>query len=244
MQRRLRQMAAGATSVAVGAALVSAIRSRPEPSVSLPTLVRDSLERSGVSHEITAVLLNFRSYDTLLEIAVLLAAAVVALALRDEPNADEQGARKPAHVQYIALDSFVWRLAPLLVLVAAYLLWIGSKQPGGAFQAGAMLAGAAVLLRLSGINILPVDHRISSRIAMTFGLAIFLCVAIATLLAGGSLLEYPAEWAGTLILVIEAALTISIGVVLYSLFDNAPSARAPKPGESPLQHDTNSGAHS
>lgn len=224
MRRQLRQLIAGAVSVALGVALWRALGVRPTPSVSLPILVRDALPASGVSHDVTAVLLNFRSYDTLLKIAVLLAAATVALALRDESTV-----RAPAGVGYIALDAFVWRLAPLLVLVAAYLLWAGSTRPGGAFQAGAVLAGAAVLLRLSGHEITAVDHRIASRGAMTFGLVIFLCVAIGTLLAGRALLEYPVEWSGALILLIEAALTISIGVVLYSLFDNAPQARASDP---------------
>lgn len=220
MRQTVRQLVAGAVSLAFGVALWRAIGVRPTPSVSLPTLVGDALPASGVSHNITAVLLNFRSYDTLLEIAVLLAAATVALALRDEPTA-----REATGVMYIALDAFVWRLAPLLVLVAAYLLWAGSTRPGGAFQAGSVLAGAAVLLRLSGLKVTAVDHRLASRGAMTFGLVMFLCVAIGTLLAGQALLEYPAKWAGALILLIEAALTISIGVVLYSLFDNAPQAR-------------------
>ncbi len=220
MKRRYRHLSAGAVSVALGAALWHVVRVRPTPSVSVASLVADALPASGVSHNVTAVLLNFRSYDTLLEVAVLLAAAVVALALRDEPSA-----RSPAHVMYVALDAFVWRLAPLLVLVAAYLLWAGSTRPGGAFQAGSVLAGAAVLLRLSGLKVTAVDHRLASRGAMTFGLVMFLCVAIGTLLAGQALLEYPAKWAGALILLIEAALTISIGVVLYSLFDNAPQAR-------------------
>jgi multisubunit Na+/H+ antiporter MnhB subunit len=49
------------------------------------------MPESGVDHPVTAVLLNFRSYDTLLEIAVLLLAVVVALALREaQPDRPEQ----------------------------------------------------------------------------------------------------------------------------------------------------------
>ncbi len=222
MKQRLgRQLAAGAVSVSLGAALWHAIGVRPTPLVSLPALVSDAIPASGVSHPVTAVLLNFRSYDTLLEIAVLMTAAVVALALREEQTT-RTDTPASARVRYVVLDTLVWRLVPLLVLVAGYLLWIGSKRPGGAFQAGSVLAGAAVLLRLSGFAITPVDHRLVSRIAMTLGMVIFLCVAIGTALAGRELLDYPVAWSGALILVIESALTISIGVVLFSLFDNAP----------------------
>jgi hypothetical protein len=38
------------------------------------------------------------------------------------------------------------------------------------------------------------------------------------MMAGGSLLQYPLSWAGTLILIIEAAATISIAVILTILF--------------------------
>ncbi|MFN2337821.1 MAG: hypothetical protein ABR544_02485, partial [Gammaproteobacteria bacterium] len=42
--------------------------------ISLPELVQEHLGTSGVSHPVTAVLLNFRAHDTLLEIGVLLLA--------------------------------------------------------------------------------------------------------------------------------------------------------------------------
>jgi hypothetical protein len=38
------------------------------------------------------------------------------------------------------------------------------------------------------------------------------------LLAEGSLLRYPPEWAGALILLIESALTLSLGLILAGLF--------------------------
>jgi hypothetical protein len=41
--------------------------------------------------------------------------------------------------------------------------------------------------------------------------------------AGDALLEYPAGQAGGLILLIEATLTLSIGLILISLFVGAPA---------------------
>ena len=52
---------------------------------------------------------------------------------------------EPAHRKVVPR----W-LVPLLLVTAGYLLWAGAQQPGGAFQAGALLASASVLLRLSG----------------------------------------------------------------------------------------------
>ncbi len=45
------------------------------------------MDRSGVTHPVTAVLLNFRGYDTLLEVAVLLIALVGTWSLRLGPAA-------------------------------------------------------------------------------------------------------------------------------------------------------------
>ena len=59
-------------SVAVG--LGSVVLSLPPDAVGLSAQVAANLETSGVSNPVTAVLLNFRGYDTLLEMVVLLLA--------------------------------------------------------------------------------------------------------------------------------------------------------------------------
>lgn len=53
--------------LALATALVVALMQLPPPAVQLPTLVEKNLAQSGVEHPVTAVLLNFRGYDTLLE---------------------------------------------------------------------------------------------------------------------------------------------------------------------------------
>ena len=92
---------------------------------------------------VTAVLLNFRGYDTLLEMVVLLVALLGVWAL---------GGRslRPEAAPGPVLDTLVRLLVPVLILVAAYLLWVGAHAPGGAFQAGSVLGAAGVLLLLAG----------------------------------------------------------------------------------------------
>ena len=63
-------------------ALLLAISS--ETSESLAQSVSTNLANSGVSNPVTAVLLNFRAYDTLLELAVLLTAVLGIFALGEE----------------------------------------------------------------------------------------------------------------------------------------------------------------
>ena len=106
-------------------------------------LVAKNLEDSGVGNPVTAVLINFRAYDTLLETAVLLVAMLGVWSLGREPDF------KPVSPGPI-LDILVRIMVPLLVLIAAYLLWRGAQAPGGAFQAGSVLGSAGVILLLAG----------------------------------------------------------------------------------------------
>ncbi len=56
------------------------------------------------------------------------------------------------------------------------------------------------------------------RLTLVAGLAVFAAVAAGVMWTGASLLEYPPQWAGGLILLIEAAATLSIGATLAALF--------------------------
>lgn len=203
--------------VAVAAALFAAILAAallelPPAAVRLPSLVDASLARSGVAHPVTAVLLNFRGYDTLLEIAVLQVAVLGLLAV----SARAQEAADPTPVEPV-VQALARLAAPVMALAAIYLLWAGAHRPGGAFQAGAVLAAAAVLLNLA--RLLPAWGAPGAllRAGLAGGFLVFLAVA-SVLLAEGALLRYPPALAGALILAIESCLTVSLGFTLAGLF--------------------------
>ncbi len=168
--------------------------------------VAASLADSGVTNPVTAVLLNFRAYDTLLELAVLLAAVLGIFALnRARPGYQEGGP---------VLDGVIQWLVPLLIVTAGYLLWVGAHAPGGAFQAGALLAAAAVLLRLGGHAGAGLPGPAVQRWLLAGGVGAFLTVGLAVTLGGLVFLEYPRALAGMLILLIESAATLSIAATL------------------------------
>mgnify|MGYP001314733446 CR=1 FL=1 len=204
----------------------------PAPHHNLVTVVEANIADSGVSHGITAVLLNFRSYDTLLEVAVLLVAIVIGIGLRERvttsANATSDEGQSKLSEPPALLTSLVRLLLPLLLITAIFVLWAGSTRPGGAFQAGALIAAAGVLARLGQIDIAA---RVTTmlRLGLTLGVFIFLIVAVSPMLTGKPFLTYPAGWEGTLILLIEFMLTISIGLILLSLFIQAPRPRIPAP---------------
>lgn len=221
-----RRATAALLSAGVATALVTAIFDRRAPDTNLAEHVRTTLPASGVEHPVTAVLLQFRSYDTLLEIAVLLVAAVIALALREEQAPRGSQPNPSAATRTPLLASAVRLLMPVMIVTAVYLLWAGAFQPGGAFQAGAVLAALGVVWRVSGRR-LPDTLLTRWRHALLIaGFATFLALATAMLLLGRPLLAWPPSHAKYVIVAIESVLMVSIGAGLLALFMHTPDAPA------------------
>jgi multisubunit Na+/H+ antiporter MnhB subunit len=192
-------------------ALLDAFSSTPHET--LPQAISANLEASGVSNPVTAVLLNFRAYDTLLELAVLLTAVLGILAM-----GRATAVYQPAGPIF---DGLVRWLVPVLILTAGYLLWVGAHAPGGAFQAGATLAAAGVVLHLAGHPRIGLPAGFALRILMAAGVAVFLAVGLSLLVMGRPFLGYPPAWAGALILIIESAAMVAIAATLVLAFIGA-----------------------
>lgn len=182
-----------------------------------PELVAMAMPDSGVGHPVTAVLLNFRAWDTLLELMVLLLALTGVRQLYPGSPTNKSGPPDSETRVWPLMQVWAQFLAPVLVVTGGYLLWRGAEGPGGAFQAGALLASAAVILRLTGL--LPTLRWSSPvlRLSVVLGALLFLCVAITTEFLGDGWMIYPSSWAGGLIITIELFATLSIAVTLSLL---------------------------
>lgn len=205
----LRAVLALALIAAVSGLMLALLTPSAHPG--LTATVEGSLSQSGAENPVTAVLLNFRSYDTLLEMAVLMVALAGVWSLG---RATRTVASRPSPV----LVALVRVLGPLFPMICGYLLWAGSKQPGGAFQAGAVLATSAVLYVLLARKAGPRLPEMPMRVAAVAGVGIFLAVGLGVMVTGAGFLDYPPEIAGALILAIETAATLSIAVILAGLF--------------------------
>lgn len=212
---RRHHLALTAIAVAVAGVLLAAVAALPRLAEGLSREVYGSLRLSGVKNPVTAVILNFRGYDTLLEIGVLYLAALAVFTLSGlRPLGCHLEDRPVSRV----LVTFLHILNPLMVVTALYLLWAGADAPGGAFQAGAMLAGAGILMLLGGVRLpLCADRRLM-RAGVVIGFAGFLVCGLGVLGAGNNFLEYPPEHAKAVIFVIEFLATVSIALILLVLF--------------------------
>ncbi|NAZ36782.1 hydrogenase subunit MbhD domain-containing protein [Rubellimicrobium sp. CFH 75288] len=184
----------------------------------------EALPLSGVENPVTAVLLNFRAWDTLLESIVLLAAllAVWALAREEEWEAP---VGPPLHARPGGvLEGMARLLPPVGIVVGVFLVWAGASQPGGAFQGGTVLAAVGLIAALAGLVALPRPDSGSWRTALAAGPAVFLLVGASGLALGGLLL-FPPDWAKAMILTVEVFLTLSIAATLALLVLGPPQPR-------------------
>ncbi|WP_131105289.1 hydrogenase subunit MbhD domain-containing protein [Ornithinimicrobium sufpigmenti] len=186
--------------------------------------VTQALPQTGVEHAVTGVLLNLRSYDTFLEIVVLLVAVLAALAVgrpeRITGATSSPAAPTPAATAVPAVPAVpplqtgaTALLVPALVLLAAWLLFAGSSRPGGAFQSGAVLAALVLLLHLAHRPVLPMGST-RVRVVAVAGVLAFVLVAAVGPLLGGAWLQLDPSWATPVIIVLESVLAVAIGASL------------------------------
>ncbi|WP_433942288.1 MnhB domain-containing protein [Brevundimonas diminuta] len=100
--------------------------------------------------------------------------------------------------------------------MAAYLVWAGSDFPGGAFQAGTVLAGGLIIAAIGGAVAWPRADNSILRAVLVLGPGVFLIIGLAGI-ALGQFLFYPPGFAKAMIVAIEYSLALSIGATLALL---------------------------
>lgn len=207
-----RRLLAAAVVAPVAVVLGHTVLSAPDELDELRPQVDAALTATGVEHNVTAVLLSFRAYDTLLELSVLLLAVIGSWALRLSRAPFET---PPLGMVLLAAERL---LVPSAILISGYLVWRGSDGPGGAFQGGAVLAGAAVLLHLGFRAAWPRSIEPFVGPALVAGVVVLGGVGLSATLVGRPFLFYRGTWAQALIPAIEVVAAISIAVALAGVF--------------------------
>ena len=167
---------------------------------------------------VNVIIVDFRALDTLgeitvLAVAALAAASVIACVRMDEPRHGVGRARP---------DSLIFRVCGYVMLPAAitfslFLLWRGHNEPGGGFVGGVIAAaGCAVYVLPRGREALAKLLRVSPRTIAGFGLLAAAASGVFGLAAGDPFLTH--QWmffdSG---LALGSALLFDIGVYLAVL---------------------------
>jgi multisubunit Na+/H+ antiporter MnhB subunit len=222
------RVVAGALCAVVAAALAAVVLLMPDPGATLAPDAAKHLDELGIGNPITAVLIAYRSFDTMLEKVVLILAVIGVWSLA--PDRYWGGAAGPRRVARPegALAFLAQLLPPLGIVVAIHIVWIGANEPGGAFQGGAILAAMGLIVIMARLAEAPEIRARWLRLTLISGPAVFLAIGVAGFAIPGSFLAYPVGWAKPLILFIEAFMTLSIAATLPMLVIGPPN-RPPRP---------------
>ncbi len=210
-----------------------------------PRYVEAAREETGALNMVTAVLADYRGYDTLGETAVVFVAGLGCLlilgAFGREPG-------KPALVHRFGsdvLDASARTLVPWILLFALYVLVHGHVSPGGGFQGGVLFGSGLIALRLirggTGPGAFGPGLR-ASLVMAALGLFGFCAIGLACILFGGQFLNYgalplgsdPATTREIATLVVEGAVFVAVSGTVMILFHSISAGiRDDEPGKLP-----------
>lgn len=198
----------------------------PEPGPSQAVAASLPLSGLGMENPVTAVLIAYRALDTLLEVVVLFLALVGVWSLASD-RAWGRAPRVAPEPRSAAL-TFEARVLPAFgLLVGLYIFWNGSKEQGGEFPGGAVLAAMGLLVLVAGLATPPAVSRRPLRWLLAVGSLVFFLVALAGFGWAEAFLGYPEGWAKPLILTIEAPLVFTIAATLAALLAGPPASENP-----------------
>jgi len=178
----------------------------------------------GAANIVTGILITYRGFDTLGEVAVLfMVAAGVGILLDGSPAPERQAREDRAPSELVENGARV--ILPIIFLFGAYVIMNGHLSAGGGFQGGAVVASGVMLLMLAR----PGAQLHHGFLSVTESLAGVVYVALGILglwLADGFLDSHilPKGEFGTLVSagaipVISALLGIKVGAELSVVID-------------------------
>lgn len=211
--------------IAAGFAAVVLLAVAPAPT--LAPAASAHMDELGLGNPVTAVLLAYRAIDTLLEKIVLILALIGVWSLTPDPFWGGAPASLRGQQSSGALTFLAQVLPPVGFVIGVYMVWIGADRPGGTFQGGTILAAMWLLVMMAGLREPPEIRRRTLHLLVVFGPLVFLAAGFAGFWVAEGFLSYPPGVAKPIIVAVEAALALSIAIILGMLVAG-PAAKAPR----------------
>jgi multicomponent Na+:H+ antiporter subunit B len=227
----------------VGILLIYAAKDFPEwgdPSspASKSPLSSHFIANTGVDTEVpnmvTAVLADYRGFDTMFETVVVFIAGMAVLAILKNSGTKKSGAREfevDAEPDIIVTNT-VRLLVPVIQIFAFYVLAHGHVSPGGGFQGGVVMGASFILIALSwdletALARFPLDR---CTIVAGAGIILYAGIGLLSMFLGGEFLDY-AELAKIFpvsremaryhaMLGVEIGVGLTVTAIMFSLYAN------------------------
>jgi multicomponent Na+:H+ antiporter subunit B len=191
-----------------------------------PEYIEGAVRQTATPNMVTAVLADYRGYDTLGETAVILTAGLAVMLIL--PGAIPRGGSFA--YQNPIVEGVASLIVPFIQIFGLYVIAHGHYGPGGGFQGGVILAASLLLLRLA-LGEDDEHRRLSPLAARAIALAGILIYATAGLLpmtAGGEFLNYASlpvrgvdgpELRSLGILIVEMGVGMVVWGTMITIFD-------------------------
>ncbi|MBU4193464.1 MAG: hypothetical protein L6427_05105 [Actinomycetia bacterium] len=195
-----------------------------------PRYLEHGEEEAGASNVITAVILNYRGYDTMGEVAVIFCAlcAVVAILNREKTGLSRTSMDVSGVKASVVVRTTIRFLVPVIIFFAVYIILHGESTPGGGFQGGAIIGASIILFTLAfglpeSTRKLPLRFRIPLE---SFAVIAFLAAGFTGIVFGVHFLTYLmpglSEYAAETIrhimmMVIEIGIGFAGGIIFTSI---------------------------
>ena len=230
----------------VGCLLVFAAKDFPEwgdaqsPASKSP-ISSHFIAETGVDTEVpnmvTAVLADYRGFDTMFETVVVFIAGMAVLAILK--NSVKKGSVRFDHIVDVEPDLIVTNtvrlIVPVIQIFAFYVLAHGHVSPGGGFQGGVLMGASFILVALSwdletALARFPMNRCI---IVAAAGILLYGGIGLLSMFLGGEFLDY-AELEKVLpvsrekaryhaMLGVEIGVGLTVTAIMFALYANLSS---------------------
>ena len=190
-----------------------------------------------VPNMVTAVLADYRGFDTMFETVVVFIAGMAVLAILK--NSVKKGSVRFDHIVDVEPDLIVTNtvrlIVPVIQIFAFYVLAHGHVSPGGGFQGGVLMGASFILVALSwdletAWARFPMNRCI---IVAAAGIILYGGIGLLSMFLGGEFLDY-AELAKVLpvsremaryhaMLGVEIGVGLTVTAIMFALYANLSS---------------------
>ena len=159
--------------------------------------IEHSVNDTTIPNFVTAVLADYRGYDTMFETTVILVAGLAMLLLlrpfQHKPKASGFGRANVSNETDQVVQTTCRIVLPPMQIFALYVVAHGHHSPGGGFQGGVLLGASFILYAIAYDVRTALRDRLSLKLCLALacvGVLIYAGTGMLCLLLGGNFLDY------------------------------------------------------
>lgn len=200
--------------------------------------ITDTFPQTSVPNMVTAVLADYRGYDTMFETVVIFTAGIAIIGIlrrygpKDKVIPEQKLYKKEPD---LIVETTCRLMIPIIQLFALYVVAHGHHSPGGGFQGGVIFGASFILLALARDLQATQKWVPESRILKLAGTGIFIYAGFGflCLLLGSNFLDYailhkvmgvtPIEARSHSMLGVEIGVAFTVTAIMFSIYSNLAS---------------------